>query len=69
MVPLSDNTIYAKIFSTITSFLSRAGIRQKVSGLLSVLTPSHEILKLYADRKLESFDNFDSEIAKLQESV
>ena len=57
LLPLSDNTVYAKIFSIISSYLTNAGIKQKIPGILSVLTPSHEIFKLYAGRKYESFTN------------
>ncbi len=66
LMPLSDNTIHAKVLSTITSYLTKTGIRQKVSGLLAVLTPSHNIYKLYGDRKLESFTNPEIELEELQ---
>ncbi len=66
MLPLSDNTIYAKVFSIISSYLTNAGIKQKIPGILSVLTPSHNIFKLYGDRKYESFTNPEQELAKLQ---
>lgn len=66
LLPLSDNTVYAKIFSIISSYLTNAGIKQKIPGILSVLTPSHEIFKLYAGRKYESFANPEQELAELQ---
>ena len=66
LLPLSDNTVYSKVFSTVTSFLTSSGIKQKIPGILSVLTPSHDVFKLYADRKFESFNNFQAEIAELQ---
>ena len=66
LLPLSDNTVYAKIFSIISSYLTNAGIKQKIPGILSVLTPSHEIFKLYAGRKYESFVNPEQELAELQ---
>ena len=66
LLPLSDNTVYAKVFSTVTSFLTNAGIKQKIPGILSVLTPSHDIFKLYAGRKYESFSNPEVELAELQ---
>lgn len=65
-LPLSDNTVYRKIFSTISSFLTRNGIKQKIPGVLSVLTPSYEIMKLYAGRKYESFTNPSEELEVLQ---
>lgn len=66
-LPLSDNTIYAKIISTVNSYITKSGIKQKIPGILSVLTPSYGIMKLYAGRKLESFTNFEEEIAALQQ--
>lgn len=65
-IPLSDNNIYRKVFSTIASYLTKTGIKQKIPGVLSVLTPSHEIEKLYAGRKYESFDNPTKELEAIQ---
>lgn len=66
-IPLSDNVIYRKIFSTISSFLTKSGIRQKIPGVLSVLTPSYGIMKVYNGRKYESFTNPKEELEALQE--
>ena len=65
-IPLSDNNIYRKVFSTISAFLTRSGIKQKIPGVLSVLTPSHEIMKVYGGRKYESFTNPKEELEALQ---
>lgn len=65
-IPLSDNNIYRKIFSTVSVFLTRSGIKQKIPGVLSVLTPSHDIMKVYAGRKYESFTNPKEELEALQ---
>lgn len=65
-LPLSDKTIYSKIFSTVASYLTNAGIKQKIPGILSVLTPSHNIFKLYAGRKYESFTNPEQELEEVQ---
>ena len=65
-IPLSDNNIYRKIFSTVSAFLTRSGIKQKIPGVLSVLTPSHDIMKVYAGRKYESFTNPKEELEELQ---
>lgn len=67
LLPLSDNTINAKIQSAISVYLTRTGIKQEVPGLLSVLTPSYNIFKLYGDRKYESFTDPDKDLAELQE--
>lgn len=66
LLPLSDNTVYSKIFSIISSYLTNAGIKQKIPGILSVLTPSHNIFRLYAGRKYESFTNPQQELEELQ---
>lgn len=65
-LPISDNTIFGKILSTVSSYLTDTGIRQTIPGILSVLTPSYDLFKLYAGRKLESFDDFDTQIEELQ---
>jgi len=65
-LPMSDNTIYGKLVSTIAVTMTRSGIKMKIPGLLAVLTPSKSIIKLYGDRKLESFENSESELEKLQ---
>lgn len=66
MLPLSDNTVYSKVFSIIASYLTNSGIKQKIPGILSVLTPSHNIFQLYAGRKYESFTNPREELAQLE---
>ena len=67
IIPLSDNNIYAKVVSTVNSYLTKTGIKQKIPGILSVLTPSHNIMKLYAGRKYDSFTNPEEELKVLQE--
>ena len=67
--PLSDNTIYAKVLSIVASYLTNAGIKQKIPGLLSVLTPSFGIMKLYNGHKREYYKEFDREIAEAQENI
>lgn len=67
--PFSDRTVFAKVLSSVTSFLTRSGIKQKIPGLLSVLTPSYNIFKLYGGRKLESFKDPKHELEELQKIV
>lgn len=67
LLPLSDNTIYAKLLSTINSFLTNSGIKSKIPGILSVLTTSFKINKLYAGKKYEQFDNPEQELEILQQ--
>lgn len=66
ILPLSDNTIYAKLISTINSFLTNSGIKSKIPGILSVLTPGYKMNKLYAGKKYEQFQNPEQELQELQ---
>lgn len=68
-LPLSDKTVYSKIFSTVASYLTNAGIKQKIPGILSVLTPSHNIFKVYAGRKLEAYRNPKEDLAREQANL
>nr|DAM35366.1 MAG TPA: hypothetical protein [Bacteriophage sp.] len=67
--PFSDRTVFAKVLSSVTSFLTKSGIKQKIPGLLSVLTPSYGIFKLFAGRKLESFSNPEIELEEIQKNT
>lgn len=51
---LSDAAIYGKLISSITSFLTKEGIKQHLSGSLSVLSPSHDLIKLHNGKLLEN---------------
>lgn len=55
--PCSNNDVFTKLLSTISVFLTKAGIKQKIPGVLAVLTPSHEVFKLYDGKKYESILN------------
>lgn len=65
-IPLSDNAIYRKVFSTISSLLTKCGIKQAMNGTLSVLTPSFNMMKLYGDKKYEAYDDPKKELDELQ---
>ena len=56
-IPYSDNSVYNKIISMCSVELTRKGIKAKIDGLLAVLCPSHNRVKLYGDRLLSSWDN------------
>jgi hypothetical protein len=45
--------------------LTSASIKLKFKGILSVLVPSHETIKLYGGKMKGDFTNFDKEIADL----
>lgn len=58
-LPIDDNAIYNQFVSKLSVFLTDSGIRMKIPGLLAVLNPSYETIKLYGDRKLEEVSNMD----------
>lgn len=64
--PLSDNIIFNKALSSISSYLTRQAIRLRIPGILSVLTPSYGIFKLWGDRKFESFTDPNKELEEMQ---
>lgn len=43
----SETTIFEKLTTTISSILTKSGIKTKMSGILSVLCPTQEIVKIY----------------------
>lgn len=65
-VPYSDPSLFRKLHSTIAVALTRGSIKIKVQGVLSVLCPSFNIVKIYNGKTLSSF-NSDSEIQAEQE--
>lgn len=62
-LPLSDKTVRGKIFSAVSIYLTNSGIKQKIPGILSVLTPSFNIFKIHAGRKLEAYKNPREDLA------
>lgn len=55
LLPMSDNAIYAKLASTISVSLTRSGIKLKIPGILSIITPSFGRIKLYGGKKLSQW--------------
>lgn len=45
--PYSSPAIYNKLVTALTSSLTKAGIRQEVDGILAVLNPTQDAIKLY----------------------
>ena len=46
-IPYSDAAVSAKVVSSLTSALTKAGIKTKMPGLLAVLNPAEGIVKMY----------------------
>jgi hypothetical protein len=67
--PLSDNTVFNKMISTVTSTMSKQGIRLKIPGVLAVLTPSFDLFKLYGNKKFDSFKNPNVELEEMQQKA
>lgn len=43
----NDVSVYNKVISTLSSILTKKGIKTKVAGTLSVLNPAHGVIKFY----------------------
>ena len=67
IIPISDNSVISKIISTISVNLTKNGIRLKVPGTLSVISPGYKVFRVYAGKKLEEFKDFNTEIEALQQ--
>lgn len=65
-LPVSDPNLFNKISSMLSSILTNSAIRMKFKGVLSVLVPSHEIMKIYGGKLKNDFINFEEEIKELQ---
>lgn len=66
--PFSDPSMYNLLQTTITSAMNKKAIRAKMFGTLSVLNPSHELLKMFGNKMLSEFTSF-REIQDLQNSL
>lgn len=56
-VPYSNRGIYKKLITSLTSSLTKSGIKQDVSGILAVLNPTQDIIKLFKVPVLDSKGN------------
>lgn len=63
-IPFSDSSIYNKLISTISTTLTKSAIKVKMPGLLAVLCPSYDIIKLYNGRFLDQYKS--GELEQLQ---
>ena len=67
-LPISLPSIYSKLISTISSSLSKIAIRIQFNGILAVLTPSHNIYKIFNGKQLSDFDNYEQLVEEEQKS-
>lgn len=63
-IPYSDPSLFRKLHSIIAVALTRSAIKIKVQGVLSVLCPSFNIVKLYNEKTLSSFNSDDEILAE-----
>lgn len=68
-LPLSDNTVFNKMFSTINSHINNQAIKLKIDGLLAVLTPSHELFKLYGNKTFDKYKDPNVELEIEQQKL
>lgn len=54
-IPFSDPAIYSKLISTIGVALTRSAVKIKIAGVLAVLCPSYDIVKLYLGKFLSEY--------------
>lgn len=59
-LPISDPSIYNQAISMVTSAVNSMAIRMKFNGQLSVLTPSHNIYKIFGKKQLSEFKSYDA---------
>lgn len=67
-IPLSDPSIFQSAISNIISSINKQAIRMKFDGMLAVLTPSHNIFKLFNGKLLSSFTDY-SQLAEEQKNM
>jgi hypothetical protein len=62
---MSESAVYSKLCSSIAVSLTNSGIKLKIPGILAVLNPSYNIVKIYGNKKLDEFDNPEVELEEL----
>lgn len=56
-IPYSNRGIYNKFISTLTSSLTKAGIKEDMTGILAVLNPTQDAIMLYKAPQLDDKGN------------
>ena len=67
VLPYSIDEIYKKTHSIINVALTRSAIKVKLPGLLSILCPSFNIMKLYNGKLYHEYTDPEVELTELQE--
>lgn len=63
-LPISLPATYKKLISVVSSTLSHLAIRLKFDGILAVLTPSHDIYKIFNGKQLKDFNSLEELIVE-----
>ena len=66
-LPFSIDEIYRKTYSIINVALTRAAIKIKLPGVLSILCPSFDIMKLYDGKLYHEYTDPDTELEAIQQ--
>ena len=66
-LPFSIDEIYRKTYSIINVALTRAAIKIKLPGVLSILCPSFNIMKLYDGKLYHEYTDPDTELETIQQ--
>jgi hypothetical protein len=69
IIPFSNPKTFSKFVSTIAADINKNGIRQIFPGIMSVLNPSHEILKLYGGRLLSEWNEGELHAEQLKRNM
>lgn len=67
LIPMSDNSIYAKLVSTISVALTNKGIKLHIPGILDIICPAYGAMRLYDGKKLE--ETSLEELQKKQKTI
>lgn len=68
-LPLSDNTVFSKMISTVNSYITSKGIKLKIDGLLAVLTPSHNLFKIFGNKTYDQYKDPNIELELEQQKL
>lgn len=67
-LPISDPAIFNKLLSIVSSSINSVAIRMNFNGMLSILTPSHYLYKLFNGKQLDEFADY-SELVEESKKV
>lgn len=73
IIPFSSPMLYNKFVSSLSVYMSKKGIRQRMFGQTAVLNPSHGFIKMHGGKKLSEWGSeknlLDAQIAYEQDRI